>query len=219
MIIRARPFGATLTLLIAAVAFPVAAGTEPPPYLTHWGTVGSGNGEFRRPFGAAADAGGNVYITDRENHRVQKFTVSGTFLLEWGSLGSGPGQFVEPFGIAIDAFGNVYVADTSNHRIEKFSSMGTYLAEWGSFGPANGQFDAPVGVATDADGNVYVTDAKVSTKVTDIPVPDDANVPATYAGLVVKSSKQPEAAQAFLTWFAGPDGQAILSSFGFLPPS
>jgi molybdate transport system substrate-binding protein len=66
---------------------------------------------------------------------------------------------------------------------------------------------------------VYVTDAKVSTKVTNIPVPDDANVPATYAGLVVKSSKQPEDAQAFLTWFVGPDGQAILASFGFLPPS
>jgi molybdate transport system substrate-binding protein len=66
---------------------------------------------------------------------------------------------------------------------------------------------------------VYVTDAKASAKVTSIPVPDDANVPATYAGMVVKSSKQPEAAQAFLTWFAGPDGQAILASAGFLPPS
>jgi molybdate transport system substrate-binding protein len=66
---------------------------------------------------------------------------------------------------------------------------------------------------------VYVTDAKVSTKVTNIPVPDDANVPATYAGLIVKSSKQREDAEAFLTWFAGPDGQAILASFGFLPPS
>jgi ABC-type Fe3+ transport system substrate-binding protein len=44
-------------------------------------------------------------------------------------------------------------------------------------------------------------------------------VPATYAGMVAKSSKQPEAAQAFLTWFAGPDGQAILAAAGFLPPS
>jgi molybdate transport system substrate-binding protein len=65
---------------------------------------------------------------------------------------------------------------------------------------------------------VYVTDAKGSTKVSNIPVPDDANVPATYAGMVVKSSKQPDAAQAFLTWFAGPDGQAILASAGFLAP-
>ncbi len=68
-------------------------------------------------------------------------------------------------------------------------------------------------------GIVYVTDGKASTKVTTIDVPDTANVPATYAGVVVKASRNAAAAQAFLTWFAGPDGQAILSTFGFLPPS
>ncbi len=66
---------------------------------------------------------------------------------------------------------------------------------------------------------VYVTDAKTSTKVTPIAVPAGANVLATYAGVVVKASKDAGAAQAFLTWFAGPDGQPILASFGFLPPS
>jgi len=64
----------------------------------------------------------------------------------------------------------------------------------------------------------YVTDAKTSAQVTAITVPADANVPATYAGVVVKASRNAAAAQAFLTWFAGPDGQAILASFGFLPP-
>ena len=68
-------------------------------------------------------------------------------------------------------------------------------------------------------GIVYVTDAKASTKVTTVDVPATANVPATYAGVVVKASRNAAAAQAFLTWFAGPDGQAILSGFGFLPPS
>ena len=68
-------------------------------------------------------------------------------------------------------------------------------------------------------GIVYVTDAKASAKVTTIDVPDTANVPATYAGVVVKASKDAAAAQAFLTWFVDPDGQAILSTFGFLPPS
>jgi molybdate transport system substrate-binding protein len=67
-------------------------------------------------------------------------------------------------------------------------------------------------------GIVYATDAKTSTQVTTIPVPAAANVPATYAGVVVKGSKNLAAAQAFLTWFAGPQGQAILASFGFLPP-
>jgi molybdate transport system substrate-binding protein len=68
-------------------------------------------------------------------------------------------------------------------------------------------------------GIVYVTDAKASTKVTTVDVPDAANVPATYAGVVVEASKNAAAAQGFLTWFAGPDGQAILGTFGFLPPS
>ena len=68
-------------------------------------------------------------------------------------------------------------------------------------------------------GIVYVTDAKTSTKVTTVAVPDAANVPATYGGVVVKASPNVAAAQAFLAWLAGPDGQAILASFGFLPPS
>lgn len=68
-------------------------------------------------------------------------------------------------------------------------------------------------------GIVYVTDAKTSTKVTTIDVPAAANVPATYGGAVVKASANVAAAQAFLTWLAGPDGQLILGSFGFLPAS
>jgi molybdate transport system substrate-binding protein len=68
-------------------------------------------------------------------------------------------------------------------------------------------------------GIVYATDARASDEVTTVEVPDSANVPATYEGVVVKGSAHPEAARAFLTWFAGPDGQAILASFGFVPPS
>jgi molybdate transport system substrate-binding protein len=68
-------------------------------------------------------------------------------------------------------------------------------------------------------GIVYVTDAKASTRVATVDVPAAANVPATYSGVVVKRSMNAAAATGFLTWFAGPDGQAILTSFGFLPPS
>ena len=66
---------------------------------------------------------------------------------------------------------------------------------------------------------VYVTDAKASNKVTPIAVPESANVPATYDGVVIKASKDAAAAKAFLDWFAGPDGQAILSELGFQPPA
>jgi molybdate transport system substrate-binding protein len=65
----------------------------------------------------------------------------------------------------------------------------------------------------------YVTDAKTSTKVSTVGVPEAANVFATYAGVVVKDSPATVAAHAFLSWLAGPGGQAILAGFGFLPPS
>jgi molybdate transport system substrate-binding protein len=68
-------------------------------------------------------------------------------------------------------------------------------------------------------GIVYVTDAMASDDVTTIDVPDAANVPATYDGVVVTASSNIEAAKAFLDWFAGPEGQSILAGFGFLPPA
>jgi molybdate transport system substrate-binding protein len=67
-------------------------------------------------------------------------------------------------------------------------------------------------------GIVYVTDAAASDKVASVDVPSAANVPATYAGVVVKDSPNQEAAAAFLDWFAGPEGRAILADFGFLAP-
>jgi molybdate transport system substrate-binding protein len=68
-------------------------------------------------------------------------------------------------------------------------------------------------------GIVYVTDARTSADVATIPVPAAANVPATYAGVVVEGSANVAAAQAFMAWLAGPGGQSILSSFGFVPAS
>jgi molybdate transport system substrate-binding protein len=76
-----------------------------------------------------------------------------------------------------------------------------------------------VGLGEGDAGIVYVTDARASDKVASVQVPDSANVPATYAGVVVKASSDQDAARAFLDWLAGPDGQAILASFGFTAPS
>jgi molybdate transport system substrate-binding protein len=68
-------------------------------------------------------------------------------------------------------------------------------------------------------GIVYVTDAVASAKVRAIDVPAAANVPATYAGVVVKASEDAAAAQAFLDWLTGSEGQVILAGFGFTPSS
>ena len=67
-------------------------------------------------------------------------------------------------------------------------------------------------------GIVYATDAAATSGVTTIDIPAGANVPATYGGVVVASSRDEEAAKAFLAWLAGRDGSSVLAGFGFLPP-
>jgi len=64
---------------------------------------------------------------------------------------------------------------------------------------------------------VYVTDARASSRVRPVEIPATADVPVTYAAVVVKASTQGAAARAFMAWLAGPDGQAVLATFGFLP--
>lgn len=101
--------------------YDTASGAE----LAHWGSYGSGPGQFNSPQGVAVDANGNVYVTDTYNHRVQVFDNNGTFLMQWGSYGSGPGQFYRPMGIGIAADGRIYVGDTWNGRVQVFAALPT----------------------------------------------------------------------------------------------
>jgi molybdate transport system substrate-binding protein len=75
-----------------------------------------------------------------------------------------------------------------------------------------------VGLGEGDAGVVYVTDARGSDKVATVDVPATANVPATYGGVVVKTSPDQDAAAAFLAWLAGSEGRSVLADLGFLPP-
>ena len=128
-------------------------------FVTKWGNFGSLNGEFKFPQHLAADAAGNVYVGDSDNHRVQKFDSNGGYLTQWGTNGSGDGEFIGPYGVAVDASGNnVYVVDRVNQRVQVFNSDGIYQDQWGTNGTGDGQFVNPAGVAVDASGKVYVVD-------------------------------------------------------------
>jgi PKD domain-containing protein/NHL repeat-containing protein len=154
-----RCFGIALAFLVLASILPSTVGAQTPIYLTQWGSFGSGDGQFMNPTGVATDSAGNVYVADINNHRIQKFSGTGTYLTQWGSPGNGDGQFNSPVGVATDVAGNVYVADLDNRRIQKFTGVGAYLTQWGSPpDSSNRLFIAPYAVATDAAGGVYVTD-------------------------------------------------------------
>ncbi len=149
---------AALTLLATAGASSAFASFN---YLSQFGSAGSGNGQFQNPIGVAVDSGGDVYVVDTSNNRVQKFDSSGNYLSQFGTSGAGNGQFSFPYGVAVDqSSGAVYVADTSNHRVQKFDSSGNYLSQFGTFGAGNGQLSSPIGVAVNStSGDVYVSDS------------------------------------------------------------
>ena len=126
-------------------------------FLLSWGTHGGGPGALNGPDNLAVDLRGHVYVADRLNNRVEKFTGRGTFL---GAIGG----FDHPRGVATDGLGDLFVADSRNNRIEKLGPNGRFLARFGrnggdgSAGAGRGEFNDPRGLATDRAGNLYVAD-------------------------------------------------------------
>ena len=90
------------------------------------GGHGNAPGQFDQPMGVAVDAAGNVFVADKNNHRVQEFKRDGSFVRTWGEQGDQPGQFKEPHDVAVDAE-FVYVADTWNQRIQVFDHAGALV--------------------------------------------------------------------------------------------
>ena len=124
-----------------------------------FGSEGSGNGQFCRPWGICCDQKGNIIVGDRSNHRVQVFDSTGVFKHKFGSEGVRPGQFNRPAGVAVTRDGHIVVADKDNHRIQVLKLDGTFLFMFGSKGGNDGQMIYPYDVAVNQiDGRIAVTD-------------------------------------------------------------
>ena len=125
---------------------------------------GSGRLQFNNPEGIAiSPITGQVYIADRNNHRIQVLNPDLTFSYSsfshsFSGKGSANGQFNEPSDIAIDSQGLVYVADTNNHRIQKFTPNGKFVAQFASTNFYPRKLYSPYGITIDTGGTglVYV---------------------------------------------------------------
>jgi len=144
------------------LAYDAAAGPDVEGRLTI-GHGGDAPGALSDPGGLAVDGGGNVYVADSGNARVQKFGPDGRFLKAVGVAGDGEGEFNQPADLALDGPGNVYVIDTWNHRVQKFDSDLNLVAAWGKaakslIGPGEDEMWGPRSIAVDWDGNIWVAD-------------------------------------------------------------
>ena len=127
-------------------------------FLFTWGTKGRGPGQFDLPHGIALDAGGRVFVVDRQNARVQMFDGKGN-ALPWKSP-----SFANPQDIALAADGTAFVTDIGDQRVSDRSGVyvlhrdGSVVGRIGRYGNYDGQFLVAHGVAVGKQGEVYVAD-------------------------------------------------------------
>jgi len=132
------------------------------------GSLSSGDGgpallsRLNHPMGVAADSQGNLYIADRDNHRIRRVasngaisTIAGTGTA--GNTGDGglavQAQLNAPESVTVDAQGNLYIADTGNGRVRVVSPNGVI------FSLVAPGLITPVYALADGHGNFYIADS------------------------------------------------------------
>jgi hypothetical protein len=147
---------------------------SPPASLCRAGIAGAGAGQLMGPEFIAVDAAGDVYVSERANNRVQKFSPSGEFILmfgggvdkttggnvctaasgdecQGGSPGTGPEEFSEELPLAISNVGTVLVGDGG--RVQQFGLDGSFQSQFNVSGVG-----AVSGLAADpTEAALYVT--------------------------------------------------------------
>ncbi len=156
--------GTNLPATVAASIITTVAGSG----FTGFGYSGDGgaatNAKLNSPFGIAADASGNLFITDTGNNRIRKVSTNGIITTVAGNgvpdySGDGfsatSASLKTPFSVAVDFIGNLFIADTDNNRIRKVSTNGIITTVAGNGNPT---LFSPQGVAVDTKGNVFIAD-------------------------------------------------------------
>jgi len=130
------------------------------------------------PNGVAVDADGNLFIADKNNHRIRRVDVATGIITTTAGNGTGDecgddgpatsACLQEPLSVTLDEAGDLFIADTNNQRIRRVdASTGIIItlagSDFASFcGDGGPAFEAclhsPTDVAVDITGNVFIAD-------------------------------------------------------------
>lgn len=123
--------------------------------LALWGKPGQGPGEFNQPTDVDVGQGGQVYVADTFNQRVQWLDADGAYLGEWPIL---PANTYDSPHLAVSPANVLYLTSPEEHQVFAYDMAGHLLGQLGGRGSDPGQFLKPVAVAVDAQGRLYVAD-------------------------------------------------------------
>ncbi len=129
------------------------------------------------PQGIAVDRSGNLYVADRNNHRIRRVDAAGLITTVAGTGVSGydgdnkpatSARLSSPQDVAVDGEGNLYIADALNDRIRRVDPIGNITTVAGTGvpgfngdgGPAtDARLRVPLGIALDGTGGLYIADS------------------------------------------------------------
>ncbi|MBZ5580254.1 MAG: peptidyl-alpha-hydroxyglycine alpha-amidating lyase family protein [Acidobacteriia bacterium] len=124
-------------------------------FLKTWGGKGTEPGKFEVAHGIAIDAKGLLWVTDRENQRIQVFDQEGQFIREMKYAGL-------PCGIDIGAQ-SIYMVNGFAGQLLRLDLNGTVLAATGKPGKGLGEFGEAHFLAVSPTGDIYIADTVNST--------------------------------------------------------
>jgi DNA-binding beta-propeller fold protein YncE len=131
--------------------------------LMSWGGRGAAPGTFQVAHSITIDGGGQLWVTDRENQRIQIFDQSGTFVRELKYRGL-------PCAVAI-APGGAYLVNGYGAQLLRLDAAGGVLAVTGRSGSGRGEFAEAHDVAVGAAGEIYVADSSNAVLQKFVPAP------------------------------------------------
>ncbi|MDB5310136.1 MAG: repeat protein [Gemmataceae bacterium] len=151
--------GTLAALLLASYGtLPAGDGAGPKVLLT-WGTKGDKPGEFYSPIGIAVGKKDEVYVTDLNNARLQKFSADGKYFGGFDLPRDTPNRkSCQAGGIALDDKGRIYLSFMMQHKVAVYTEDGKLVREWGKRGTGDGEFNQPGGIVLGPDDTVAVAD-------------------------------------------------------------
>jgi NHL repeat len=95
-----------------------------------------------------------VFVSDRENHRIQVFDENGKFLDQWYL-----GPYAAIYHMLLTTDESMWMSDGhGTFKILKYDLSGNYLYSWGTFGAEPGELWGVHEISTDQLGNLYTAE-------------------------------------------------------------